>query len=131
MEPVRPKPKKPAYRSVVSNNLSGDFPCIVTAYYLALPGQERYVLGSLEADRRMNGDEWTADGTRVAHGIIAMDQRFPMGATVIIPGYGTGVKHDHGGAIIGNRIDVHMGEGDAGRIKAMQWGRRHLICTRI
>ena len=50
---------------------------------------------------------YTASGTPVRHGVIAVDPSFiPIGTRVYIPGYGEAVAEDTGGAIVGNIIDV-------------------------
>ena len=50
---------------------------------------------------------YTASGTRLRHGVIAVDPSFiPLGTRVYIPGYGEAVAEDTGGAIVGNIIDI-------------------------
>ena len=52
-------------------------------------------------------DEWTAIGLRAGKGVIAVDPKvIPMRSKVYIPGYGTAVAGDTGGAIKGNIIDL-------------------------
>ncbi len=49
----------------------------------------------------------TATGTRVYHGICAVDPRvIPLGTKFFVPGYGVCTAADTGGAIKGNKIDV-------------------------
>jgi len=49
----------------------------------------------------------TATGTPVYHGICAVDPRvIPLGTRFHVPGYGTCLAADTGGAIKGNKIDV-------------------------
>jgi 3D (Asp-Asp-Asp) domain-containing protein len=56
-----------------------------------------------------NGEGITATGTRAGYGTIAVDPSvIPLGSTVYIPGYGTAVAADTGGAIVGNRVDLCM-----------------------
>jgi 3D (Asp-Asp-Asp) domain-containing protein len=51
----------------------------------------------------------TATGLPVGPGIVAVDPNvIPLGTRMIIPGYGTGVAADTGGAIKGARIDVWL-----------------------
>lgn len=51
----------------------------------------------------------TATGTRAGYGTVAVDPNvIPLGSTVYIPGYGTALASDTGGAIKGNRIDLCM-----------------------
>lgn len=68
-----------------------------------------------------NGAGITATGAVARRGIVAVDPNvIPLGTRVYIPGYGTAVAADTGGAIRGNKIDLCMesyGE-------AMNFGRR-------
>lgn len=110
---------------------------LVSAYYTPVPGQQKYALGSLEADIRMNGDTVSANGTTVYPGMIAAPKIFPFGTKLKIPGFGIGTVHDRGGAIVqagqqGNlydRLDVWMGFGDTGLQRALQWGKRVVEVT--
>lgn len=55
--------------------------------------------------------------------VIAVDPRvIPLGSKVYVPGYGTAIARDTGGAIKGKIIDVHFGA----RHKAIVWGRKHM-----
>lgn len=57
--------------------------------------------------------------------VIAVDPNvIPLGSTVYIPGYGTAIAADTGGAINGNIIDLNMSTADA-----IQWGRRSVTIT--
>lgn len=50
---------------------------------------------------------YTASGTRVRHGVIAVDTSvIPLGTRVFIPGYGEAVAEDIGGGVRGNHIDI-------------------------
>lgn len=54
--------------------------------------------------------------------VIAVDPRvIPLGSKVHVPGYGTAIARDTGGAIKGKIIDVHF----KSRHKAIVWGRKH------
>ena len=67
----------------------------------------------------------TADGTvlTVDSQVIAVDPSvIPLGTMVYIPGYGTYRAADTGGAIVGNKIDIHMND----VASALQFGRRTL-----
>ena len=56
-----------------------------------------------------NGEGITATGTRAGYGTIAVDPSIiPLGTSVYIPGYGSAVAADTGGAIQGSRIDLCM-----------------------
>ena len=66
-----------------------------TAYSYAEPGLSHY----------------TADGTNLINdpNVIAVDPRvIPLGTLVEIPGYGVFRAADTGGAIVGNKIDIHF-----------------------
>lgn len=68
-----------------------------------------------------NGDGITATGTIAGYGTVAVDPRvIPLGTRLYIPGYGTALAADTGGAIKGNIIDLCME--DYG--EAMRFGRR-------
>jgi Uncharacterized protein conserved in bacteria len=55
--------------------------------------------------------------------VIAVDPRvIPLGSKVYIPGYGTAIARDTGGAIKGRIIDVHF----KSHRTAIYWGRKHL-----
>lgn len=58
--------------------------------------------------------------------IIAVDPAvIPFGTKVHVEGYGRAVAADTGGAIKGNRIDVHMPTKE----EALKWGRRNVNVT--
>lgn len=105
---------------------------VITAYYTPLPGQARYAMGSYEGDVRMNGDYITASGTRVSIGTIAAPKSYKFGTKIYLEGLGLGTVEDRGGAIVHagqrgyahDRLDIWVGEGDAGLIKALTWGKR-------
>lgn len=63
--------------------------------------------------------------TSTGHKVIAVDPSvIPLGSIVEVPGYGTAVAWDTGGAIQGNIIDLNMSTADA-----IQWGRRTITIT--
>ena len=102
---------------------------LVSAYYSPLPNQEAYVRGSYENDIALNGKGIAgADGTAVYVGMLAAPASYPFGTKIFLPGLGVGTVHDRGGAILElgevHRIDVWMGYGDEGRIRALSWGMR-------
>lgn len=114
--------------------------CVITGYYSPLPGQNRYVTGSFDGDRRLNGNGTNgADGTPVYQGMIAAPKSVAMGTKIEIPGYGIGTVHDRGGAIITYhdpetnnpvyRFDIWLGKGDEGLARALQVGVRQTTCT--
>jgi peptidoglycan DL-endopeptidase CwlO len=68
----------------------------------------------------------TATGTPVGWGTIAVDPGvIPLGTSMTVPGYGTGVAADTGSAIQGNRIDLWFPSCD----QALLWGRRTVTIT--
>ncbi|MCH8519060.1 hypothetical protein LAT59_04850 [Candidatus Gracilibacteria bacterium] len=105
----------------------------VTAYYSPLPGQSRYITGSYEGDKRLNGSGIiTASGKEVFQGLIAAPSNYPFGTKIYLKGYGIGEVADRGGAIVNagqrghahDRLDIWLGHGDAGLDRAIRWGRR-------
>lgn len=65
----------------------------------------------------------TASGTPAKKGVIAVDPRvIPMGTKLYIPGYGTAVAEDTGGAIKGNKIDLCYET----KTEAYNWGIRNV-----
>jgi len=58
--------------------------------------------------------------------VIAVDPSvIPLGSLVSVPGYGIAIAGDTGGAIIGNKIDLHMEDLNA----ALAFGRQTLTIT--
>lgn len=109
-----------------------------SAYYSPLPCQQKYALGSYEADIRMNGNGvHGADGTDVYPGMVAAPKSYPFGTKLYIPGIGIVAVHDRGGAIVDSngdpnrhdRLDIWMGYGDKGLTRAMAWGKRNVDIT--
>ena len=71
---------------------------------------------------------YTANGTDLHANprVIAVDPNvIPLGSTVTVEGYGTYIAADTGGAIKGNRIDIHFPTVDG----AMSVGRRSVKIT--
>lgn len=65
----------------------------------------------------------TAIGTPARRGVIAVDPKvIPMGTKLYIPGYGTAVAEDVGGAIKGNKIDLCYST----KKEAYSWGVRNI-----
>lgn len=82
------------------------------------PGTTLYVKATAYA-----GMQGTATGVSTRHGICATDPSvIPMGTRFEVPGYGTCIAADTGGAVIGNFIDVWMPEEGP----ALQWGIKYL-----
>jgi len=58
--------------------------------------------------------------------VIAVDPSvIPLGSLVSVPGYGIAIAGDTGGAIVGNKIDLHMEDLNA----ALSYGRQTLTIT--
>lgn len=65
----------------------------------------------------------TSTGTVAGYGTLAVDPNvIPYGSKVYIPGYGTAIAEDTGGAIKGNRVDVCYPELE----DALNWGVKNL-----
>lgn len=103
---------------------------VISSYYSPLPGQSRYATGSFEGDVRLNGEGvHSADGSKVYPGMAAAPKTYPFGTKLEIPGVGIVAVHDRGGAIINNRLDLWMGEGEEGLRRALAWGLRSMEVT--
>ena len=72
-------------------------------------------------------DGVTANGYVIQPGdkLIAAPAAYAFGTTMTIPGYGTAVVRDRGGAIKGNKIDLLFGSHQ----EALEWGRQFLEVT--
>ncbi|WP_054788101.1 3D domain-containing protein [Gracilibacillus sp. JCM 18966] len=58
--------------------------------------------------------------------VVAVDPDvIPLGTRVHVEGYGEAIAGDTGGAIKGNRIDVHVPTKD----EAFDWGRKQVDVT--
>jgi peptidoglycan hydrolase-like protein with peptidoglycan-binding domain/3D (Asp-Asp-Asp) domain-containing protein len=110
----------------------------ITGYYSPLPNQNFYITGSYESEKRLNGQGIAgADGTAVYPGMIAAPQTYAFGTQICIPNLGCGKVHDRGGAIVEqgqtnlakhDRLDVWMGYGEEGLLRALAWGVEHVEC---
>jgi len=110
----------------------------ITGYYSPLPRQDFYITGDYWSEIRLNGRGISgADGTPVYPGMIAAPKSYAFGTKISIPGLGTGQVNDRGGAIVEqgqrdlarhDRLDVWMGYGDEGLLRALSWGVQHLEC---
>jgi peptidoglycan DL-endopeptidase CwlO len=68
----------------------------------------------------------TATGIPTAPGVVAVDPSvIPLGTRMTIPGYGTGIAADTGGAIKGAKIDLWFPT----TAQALQWGHRTVTIT--
>jgi 3D (Asp-Asp-Asp) domain-containing protein len=68
----------------------------------------------------------TATGVPTAPGVVAVDPSvIPLGTRLTIPGYGTGIAADTGGAVHGNVIDLWFPTTQ----QALAWGQRTITIT--
>ena len=87
-------------------------------------GPPVYTYGPQKGQRKKVGV--TASGTVARLGTVAADPKvYPFGTRLQIPGSGTGIVEDVGGAIKGRHIDVWMPSHET----ALRWGRRNLKVT--
>lgn len=105
---------------------------VVTAYYSPLAGQRAYNMGTLSAEKRLQGNGTNgASGKEVFDGMMAAPKKYAFGTKIEISGKVYTVE-DRGGAIVPagqrgysyDRLDIWMGKGDEGRIAANNWGKR-------
>ncbi len=81
--------------------------------------QPVYAYGPMKGERKKVGV--TASGTKAKKGTIAADTSvFPFGTKMKVPGYGSGVVEDRGGAITGHKIDLFFRT----HKQALEWGRQ-------
>ena len=107
---------------------------IITAYYSPEKGQAFYINGTYDAEIKMNGHgSHGASGTPVYDGMLAGSSEYPFGTLVVIPKVGHGLIQDRGGAIISDpqgsgtnteHIDIWVGKGTAGLMRALTRGRQ-------
>ena len=120
---------------IVASWLSGESPVLVTGYCnceqccgweLDELGKPVYAYGPMKGKPKEVGR--TACGTTARRGTVAADPKvFPFGTRLEIPGYGTGVVEDVGGAIKGRHVDVWFPT----HAEAVGWGRRELAVKRL
>jgi 3D (Asp-Asp-Asp) domain-containing protein len=68
----------------------------------------------------------TATGMATGPGVVAVDPSvIPLGTRITIPGYGTGIAADTGGAVQGYVIDIWFPTQE----QALAWGRRTVTIT--
>lgn len=111
----------------------------ITGYYSPLPHQNFYITGSYESEIRLNGHGIAgADGTGVYPGMIAAPSSYDFGTIICLPDLGCGKVHDRGGAIVEqgerklaqhDRLDIWMGYGEEGLLRALSFGVKHLKGT--
>lgn len=110
----------------------------ITGYYSPLPNQNFYVTGDYASEIRLNGKGlYGADGTPVYPGMMAASNRYAYLTKICVPGFGCGQVHDRGQAIVDkgerdlarhDRLDLWMGYGEEGLLRALSWGVKHLDC---
>lgn len=113
---AQPKPEVQEVQAVAANNTNGTINNIdyTKALNVVATGYTPY-------DPGCNGV--TASGTPARRGVIAVDPKIiPMGTKVYIPGYGTAIAEDVGGAIKGNKIDLCYST----KQEAYSWGVRNV-----
>ncbi len=108
----------------------------ITGYYSPLPNQPFYITGSYESEIRLNGSGVRgADGTPVYAGMIAAPPNYAFGTKICLPNLGCGAVNDRGGAIVKkgkralarhDRLDVWMGYGEEGLLRALAYGVQHV-----
>ena len=101
VKPVEPTPQKATSQEVQTTTTA---PAATEGYTLTV---EATAYSYAEAGL----SSYTADGTNLVNDpmVIAVDPRvIPLGTMVEIPGYGVFRAADTGGAIVGNKIDVHF-----------------------
>jgi peptidoglycan hydrolase-like protein with peptidoglycan-binding domain/3D (Asp-Asp-Asp) domain-containing protein len=113
---------------------------LVTGYYSPLPNQSVYMTGTYQGDIRLNGRGTNgASGQEVFNGMIAAPKKYTFGTRLHCPGYGTGIIHDRGGAIVAagergfpyDRLDFYFGAGEEALAAALEWGIRAIDCTEV
>jgi 3D (Asp-Asp-Asp) domain-containing protein len=82
--------------------------------------QPVYAYGSMKGEHKKLGI--TASGSKAKAGrtIAADTSVFPFGTKLKVPGYGTGIVEDRGGAIKGAKIDLFFRT----HKQALKWGRK-------
>ncbi len=110
----------------------------ITGYYSPLPNQNFYITGGYESEIRLNGQGIRgADFTPVYPGMMAGPPHYKFGTKVCVPNFGCGAIHDRGQAIVAkgernlaqnDRLDLWMGYGDEGLIRALAWGVQNVEC---
>lgn len=106
---------------------------VVTAYYSPLPNQSFYFKWSYEAEIKLNGNGTNgASGKPVYAGMLAAPKTYNFGTQIYLEWVGLGSVEDRGGAIVSagergqvsDRIDIWMGQWEAGLKRALLWWRR-------
>ena len=86
-------------------------------------GRVMYVTATAYSALDPGNSPYTATGTRVRHGVIAVDPSvIPLGTRVYIPDYGEAVAEDIGWGVKGHMIDVAFDTHE----EALMFGRQEL-----
>lgn len=86
-------------------------------------GRAMYVTATAYSAQDPGNSPYTASGTLVRHGVIAVDPSvIPLGTRVFIPGYGEAVAEDIGWGIQGSMIDVAFDTHE----EALMFGRQNI-----
>ena len=107
----------------------------LTAYYSPETGQAFYYKPTLIEEEILNGKwDYGASGKKVFKGMLAWPAAYTFGTRIYFPGLGLGEIADRGGAIVlswergekFDRIDVWMGNGEEGLIRALTFGKKNM-----
>ncbi len=107
----------------------------VTAYYSPETGQIFYYKSSFQEEVILNGEgKIGASGKNVFTGMLAWPKTYPFGSLIYFPELGIGEIADRGGAIVlsgekgqnYDRIDIWMGKGEEGLIRALTFGKKNM-----
>lgn len=89
----------------------------------AAEGRALYVTATAYSAQDPGNSAYTASGTLVRHGVIAVDPSvIPLGSRVFIPDYGEAVAEDIGWGIQGDMIDVAFDTHE----EALMFGRQNI-----
>ena len=125
---------------VYATNLSDFSACqekmfTMTAYYSPVSGQVFYYKPNFLEEVVLNGQGYFgASGKRVFNGMFAWPASYPFGSVIYFPDLGVGEIADRGWAIVlsgergqkYDRIDVWMGKGEEGLVRALTFGKKNM-----
>lgn len=107
----------------------------MTAYYSPQSGQIFYYKPTFWEEVILNG-QWVygASGKKVFNGMLAWPASYPFWSHIYFPWFGIWEIADRGGAIVlsgerwqsFDRIDVWMGNGEEGLIRALTFGKKNM-----
>jgi peptidoglycan hydrolase-like protein with peptidoglycan-binding domain len=108
---------------------------VVTAYYSPLDGQSFYYKSDYAQEKILNGEGVAgAWWKKVFNWMLAGPSSYPFGSMIYFPWLGVGQIEDRGWAIVhsgqrwhgADRIDIWMGKGEEGLIRALTFGKQTL-----